>query len=178
LYFLELANACRWYSVSSDAQSIGDQQQVSSTAPVSSSEPSSTDVEKISTSEPKIELDKLYKTLQLEVLAYEPSVLDSYQWFVITSATHLNIPVGRCWAPLKSDKYRFPLLKSAFVHKKHQVQYEVRTYHRFLTFHKLTGSTADTFLEYIERNLPEGVGLKVTKVEVQPLPEYLQKQTS
>ena len=29
----------------------------------------------------------------------------------------------------------------------------------------ITGSTADTFLEYIERNLPEGVAMKVTKVK-------------
>jgi len=29
---------------------------------------------------------------------------------------------------------------------------------------RLTGSTADTFLEYIQRNLPEGVAMKVTKV--------------
>lgn len=40
-------------------------------------------------------------------------------------------------------------------------------------FHKLTGSTLDTFLEYIERNLPEGVALKATKVELQDLPEHL-----
>jgi hypothetical protein len=33
-----------------------------------------------------------------------------------------------------------------------------------MTFEKLTGSTADTFLEYIQRNLPEGVAMKVTKV--------------
>lgn len=29
---------------------------------------------------------------------------------------------------------------------------------------KLTESTALTFLEYIQRNLPEGVAMKVTKV--------------
>jgi small subunit ribosomal protein S10 len=40
----------------------------------------------------------------------------------------------------------------------------MRTYFRFLNFLKLTGSTADTFLEYIQRNLPEGVAMKVTKV--------------
>ena len=33
----------------------------------------------------------------------------------------------------------------------------------------LTGSTADVFLEYVERNLPEGVALKVTKVTDQSL---------
>lgn len=56
------------------------------------------------------------------------------------------------------------LLKSKHVHKKHRVQYEIRTYFRFLDFLKLTGSTADTFLEYAQRNLPEGVAMKVTKV--------------
>lgn len=57
------------------------------------------------------------------------------------------------------------MLKSAHVHKKHRVQYEIRTYYRYLDFLKLTGSTADTFLEYLQRNLPEGVAMKVTKVK-------------
>lgn len=34
----------------------------------------------------------------------------------------------------------------------------------FVQFKHLTGSTADTLLEYVERNLPEGVALKATKV--------------
>lgn len=123
-------------------------------------------------------LDKLYKQIELEVLSYEPSVLDSYQWFVLTTASHLGIQAGKCWSPMKSKKSRFPLLKSVFVHKKHQVHYEIRTYHRFMTFYKLTGSTADTFLEYIERNLPEGVGLKVTRVEAKAIPKYLQTQSA
>ena len=36
-----------------------------------------------------------------------------------------------------------------------------RTYYHFMTLEKLTGSTADTYLEYIQRNLPEGVSMKV-----------------
>ena len=35
-----------------------------------------------------------------------------------------------------------------------------------LQFKHLTGSTADTMLEYIQRNLPEGMALKVTKVRL------------
>lgn len=61
---------------------------------------------------------------------------------------------------------RLTVLKSVHVHKKHRVQYETRTYYRFMDFAKLTGSTADTFLEYIQRNLPEGVAMKVTKVSL------------
>lgn len=49
----------------------------------------------------------------------------------------------------------------------------MRTYYRFLEFEKLTGSTLSTFLEYIERNLPEGVAMKATKIEIQPMPEHL-----
>lgn len=69
-------------------------------------------------------------------------------------------------APRKAIHERWTLLKSAHVHKKHRVQYEIRTYYRYLDILKLTGSTADTFLEYIQRNLPEGVAMKVTKVRV------------
>lgn len=76
---------------------------------------------------------------------------------------------------LPYNKERYVLLKSAFVHKKHRVQYEIRTYFHFMHFHRLTGSTLSTFLEYIERNLPEGVALKATKVELLPMPEHMQK---
>lgn len=53
-------------------------------------------------------------------------------------------------------------------------QYEIRTYYRFMNFHNLTQSTLETYLEYIERNLPEGTAMKATKVELQKLPEHLQ----
>ena len=71
------------------------------------------------------------------------------------------------YTPVKPlyDYKGLTILRSRFVHKKHRTQYEVRTYFRFMNFHRLTGSTADTFLEYIERNLPEGVALKITKVK-------------
>ena len=37
----------------------------------------------------------------------------------------------------------------------------------------MTGSTADTFLEYIQRNLPEGVALKVYKTAIEPIPQHI-----
>ncbi|VVC94585.1 unnamed protein product [Leptidea sinapis] len=42
---------------------------------------------------------------------------------------------------------------------------------------RLTGSTCDTYLEYIQRNLPEGCALKVTKVECQSIPEHIKPPT-
>lgn len=44
-----------------------------------------------------------------------------------------------------------------------------------MNFHRLTGSTLSTFLEYIERNLPEGVALKATKINILEMPEHLRQ---
>lgn len=117
--------------------------------------------------------DKLYKKIEIEVRGNDPAVLKSYGEFAVMAANYLNIEVYRNTAPRKAIHERWTLLKSAHVHKKHRVQYEIRTYYRYLDFLKLTGSTADTFIEYLQRNLPEGVAMKVTKVELQKLPESI-----
>ncbi|XP_017472411.1 PREDICTED: 28S ribosomal protein S10, mitochondrial [Rhagoletis zephyria] len=124
------------------------------------------------------EKDKLFSKLEIELRGIDPAVLKSYAWFATTAANHLNIEVGKCWAERKAHHDRLTLLKSVHIYKKHRVQYEVRTYFRYLNFHKLTGSTLDTFLEYIERNLPEGVALNATKTEIQEMPEHLRQPPS
>ncbi|KAK2707092.1 hypothetical protein QYM36_014950, partial [Artemia franciscana] len=106
--------------------------------------------------------DKLYKNIEIEVKCGQPAILKSYEYFVTSAAKHLGITVGSCWAPKLPVHDRMTLLRSVHIYKKHREQYEVRTYYRYFNFHKLTGSTADTFLEYVQRNLPEGVGMKVT----------------
>ncbi|RLU22703.1 hypothetical protein DMN91_004981 [Ooceraea biroi] len=117
--------------------------------------------------------DKLYKKIEVEVRGNESAVLKSYGQFAVMAANHLEITIGRNTAPRKAIHERYTVLKSAHVHKKHRVQYEMRTYYRYLDFLQLTGSTADTFLEYLQRNLPEGVAMKVTKIELEKLPESI-----
>jgi len=117
--------------------------------------------------------DKLYKTIDIELRAHEPAVLRSFSWFATTAAKHLAVPVEKSWAPEEPHKERKTLLRAAFVNKKHRVQYEMRTYYHFLRVARLTGSTADTYLEYVQRNLPEGVAMKVTRHEVRHLPAHL-----
>ncbi|XP_078037234.1 mitochondrial ribosomal protein S10 [Augochlora pura] len=119
--------------------------------------------------------DKLYKKLEIEVRGNDPAVLSSYGQFAVMAANNLNITVGRNVKPLKAIHKRYTLLKSVHIFKKHRVQYETRTYFRYLDFFHLTGSTADTFLEYLQRNLPEGVAMKATRVELQTLPASIKK---
>ncbi|XP_034664986.1 28S ribosomal protein S10, mitochondrial [Drosophila subobscura] len=124
---------------------------------------------------PAPEPDKLFSKLEIELRGIDPAVLKSYTWFANTAADHLGIEKGKCWSPRKAHHERMTLLKSVHIYKKHRVQYEVRTHFRYMNFHKLTGSTLDTFLEYIERNLPEGVALQVSKTELQQVPEHLRQ---
>lgn len=101
---------------------------------------------------------------------------------VLISFCWTRSPLNKCifysWSPRKAHHERMTLLKSVHIYKKHRVQYEVRTHFRYMNFHKLTGSTLDTFLEYIERNLPEGVALLASKTELQQIPEHLRQPLS
>lgn len=118
------------------------------------------------------EQDKLYKCVEVEVRGHDPAVLRSYKWYATQAAKMLDITVGDTWEP-KKVHHRLTLLKAPFSKKKHMVQYETRTYFQVVQLKHLTGSTADTYLEYIQRNLPEGVAMKVTKTSLEKLPDYI-----
>ncbi|XP_052766044.1 28S ribosomal protein S10, mitochondrial-like [Mya arenaria] len=116
--------------------------------------------------------DVLYSKLVLEVKGHDDAVLTSYQKFVQLTSKCLGLEECTVEKP-KYDVFRRSLLKSVHVFKKHYVQYEQRTYYRIFTLPRVTGSTADTLLEYIQRNLPEGIAMKVTKHRLEALPEKL-----
>uniref|UniRef100_G3MSG5 Small ribosomal subunit protein uS10m n=1 Tax=Amblyomma maculatum TaxID=34609 RepID=G3MSG5_AMBMU len=126
----------------------------------------------VAETEESSEPDKLYKTIELEVRGHDTAVLSSYRWYAMETAKLLDITVSRTWQPKKVNE-RWTLLKAPFGKKKHMVQYEMRTYFEVIELKHLTGSTADTYLEYIQRNLPEGVAMKVTKTSLERLPNYL-----
>uniref|UniRef100_A0A0M3I635 Small ribosomal subunit protein uS10m n=2 Tax=Ascaris TaxID=6251 RepID=A0A0M3I635_ASCLU len=118
------------------------------------------------------ELDKLFSKVHLEIRGHDKAVLKSYTTFLQTACHHLSIECS----PVKVLPYvRWiqPLLRSKFVHKKYKLHYETRTHIRCMTISDVTGSTASTFLEYIERNIPEGVAMKVTYEELLPFPQMI-----
>ncbi|XP_053458681.1 28S ribosomal protein S10, mitochondrial [Nycticebus coucang] len=119
------------------------------------------------------EPDTLYKRLSVLVKGHDKAVLDSYEHFAVLAAKELGISVKVHEPPRKIE--RFTLLKSVHIFKKHRVQYEMRTLYRCLELQHLTGSTADVYLEYIQRNLPEGVAMEVTKTQLEQLPEHIKE---
>ncbi|XP_052601491.1 28S ribosomal protein S10, mitochondrial isoform X2 [Peromyscus californicus insignis] len=119
------------------------------------------------------EPDTLYKRLSILVKAHDKAVLDSYEYFAVLAAKELGISINVHEPPRKIE--RFTLLKSVHIFKKHRVQYEMRTLYRCLELKHLTGCTANVYLEYIQRNLPEGVAMEVTKTQIQQLPEHIKE---
>ncbi|CAB3367113.1 Hypothetical predicted protein [Cloeon dipterum] len=117
--------------------------------------------------------DKLYKEIGIELKGHDKAVLKSYTTVMKAAANHLEIPTSNIVLDPKASKHRLTLLRSVHIYKKHRVQYEMRTYHANMSLYRLTGSTADTYLEYIQRMLPEGVGMKVSKTELHPLPDFM-----
>ncbi|XP_071832834.1 uncharacterized protein [Apostichopus japonicus] len=120
------------------------------------------------------EEDQLYKWIELKVKGHDNAVLDSYQTFVSSAAKELDIKFEILEHPGR-DIYRLTLLKSRHIYKKHRVQYEMRTNYRLMKLRHLTGNTAGVFLEYIERNLSEGLAMQVKKCSIEQMPEHLTK---
>jgi len=88
---------------------------------------------------------------------------------------HLDVTISSSSGEPEPHKLRKTLLKSWFVHSSARVQYEFRTYFWLTKAVNLTESTKDTWLEYVQRNLPEAVAMKVTYKERLVLPEAILK---
>ncbi|PAA88953.1 hypothetical protein BOX15_Mlig016988g4, partial [Macrostomum lignano] len=120
------------------------------------------------------EVDDLIARMQVQLKGHDPAVMDSYEKFVCMVSQELSLPM-RVEDRNRPHFVRLTLNRSPFIHKKHMRQYEFRTYCKTLHFSKLTGSTASVFLEYIQRNLPEGMAMQVRKERLEPLTEFLHK---
>nr|Q5SPH9.1 RecName: Full=Small ribosomal subunit protein uS10m; AltName: Full=28S ribosomal protein S10, mitochondrial; Short=MRP-S10; Short=S10mt [Danio rerio]CAI12016.1 novel protein similar to vertebrate mitochondrial ribosomal protein S10 (MRPS10) [Danio rerio] len=120
------------------------------------------------------EPDTLYQRLSVQVKGHDRAVLDSYEFFATLAAKELGLSLEKVFEPPKHiDK--LTLLKSRHIFKKHRVQYEMRTHYRCIQISRITGSSARVYLEYIQRNLPEGVAMEVTKTAMEKIPEHIQK---
>ncbi|EDO31212.1 predicted protein, partial [Nematostella vectensis] len=118
--------------------------------------------------------ERLYSLISVKVKGSDEAVLKSYTHFVTRAANLLNIDISGRYSIQRATHILYTLLKSPHIYKKHRAQYEIRTHGRMLQLKNLTCNTADVFLEYIQRNLPEGVSMSVEQTALEPMPEYLQ----
>nr|XP_020443667.1 28S ribosomal protein S10, mitochondrial isoform X1 [Monopterus albus] len=122
------------------------------------------------------EPDTLFQKVSIIVKGHDRAVLDSYELFATMAAKELSITISKVYEPPR-DVERLTLLKSVHIFKKHRVQYEMRTHYRCIELSHLTGCTAQVYLEYIQRNLPEGVAMEVTKTAIEKVPDHILEPT-
>ncbi|XP_075869725.1 small ribosomal subunit protein uS10m [Nelusetta ayraudi] len=118
------------------------------------------------------EPDTLFQKISVLVKGHDRAVLDSYEFFATMAAKELGITISKVSEP-KKDIERLTLLKSVHIFKKHRVQYEMRTHYRCIELSCLTGCTAQVYLEYIQRNLPEGIAMEVKKIAMEKVPDHI-----
>uniref|UniRef100_A0A7E4W8V3 Small ribosomal subunit protein uS10m n=1 Tax=Panagrellus redivivus TaxID=6233 RepID=A0A7E4W8V3_PANRE len=119
------------------------------------------------------ELDKLFKKIEIEVRGHDKAVLQSYMTFVHNACNQLDITATPT-ENLPYVRWVQPLLRSKFAHKKYKLHYETRTHIKKCSVVNVTGSTSSTLLEYLQRQVPEGVAMKVTYEEICAFPETIQ----
>ncbi|XP_043086632.1 probable 28S ribosomal protein S10, mitochondrial [Puntigrus tetrazona] len=117
--------------------------------------------------------DVLYQRLSLRVKGHDQTVLDSFETFASLAARELGLNLSVSTPQKHID--RLTLLKSVHIFKKHRVQYEMRTHYRCIEVSRVTGSSARVYLEYVQRNLPEGVAMEVTKTAIEKIPEHIER---
>jgi len=116
--------------------------------------------------------ETLFRAIDILIKGHEASVLDSFMTFMNTAAQCFEIDVaGQLTPKFIADRSTF--LKSIHIHKKHRVQYEIRTHRRVLQLKYVTLSTANVYLEYVERNLPAGVAMHVHRWKLEQLPQHI-----
>jgi len=121
--------------------------------------------------------EELYRGIDILLTAHTPQIIDSYAEFCKMVAEEFS-PLGvefDGFSNPRLHKDRWELNKSPFIYGRHRTAYEARTYKKVVHMLYLTGTTREIILNYIERNVPPGVGIEVRSFKLAQFPAELEK---
>ncbi|CAO3682354.1 hypothetical protein G6F70_002686 [Rhizopus microsporus] len=104
----------------------------------------------------------------LQLRGYLPQQLDFYADFARRAAYHLGMPCSGT-VPLPTQTSRWTVIKSPFIHKKSQENFERKTHKRLLQIKDAHPEVVDRWLKYLTINAPSGIGLRATRFEFESL---------
>ncbi|KAH8554026.1 ribosomal protein S10 domain-containing protein [Umbelopsis sp. PMI_123] len=100
----------------------------------------------------------------LHFRGYLPQHLDFYVDFARRAAFALKMPCsGPVYLPTQTS--RWTVIKSPFVHKKSQENFERKTHKRLLQIKDAHPEVVQRWLHYLKMNAPAGIGLRATTWE-------------
>ncbi|MCX6785284.1 MAG: 30S ribosomal protein S10 [Candidatus Komeilibacteria bacterium] len=95
--------------------------------------------------------------VRIKIRAYDHKIIDQSTKTIIETALRSGAKIiGPI--PLPTEKNKFTVLKSTFVHKDSRDQYEMRIHKRLIDIFDLTPKTVDSLMTL---NLPAGVDIEI-----------------
>lgn len=95
--------------------------------------------------------------IRVKIRAYDNKIIDKSTKTIIDTVTRSGATVIGP-VPLPTEKKKYTVLKSTFVHKDARDQYEMRTHKRLIDIVNPTAKTVD---ELSNLNLPAGVDIEI-----------------
>lgn len=104
----------------------------------------------------------------LQMRGYLPQQLDFYSDFARRAAYHMGMPCSGT-IPLPTQTSHWTVIRSPFVHKKSQENFERKTHKRLLQIKDAHPEVVERWIKYLTMNAPAGIGMRATKVEFEAL---------
>ncbi|MBU0670679.1 MAG: 30S ribosomal protein S10 [Patescibacteria group bacterium] len=101
--------------------------------------------------------DEISSRIRVKIRAYDNKVIDQSTKTIIDTAKRSGADI-RGPIPLPTEKSKYTVNRSTFVHKTARDQYEVRTHKRLIDIVNPTTKTVD---ELTHLNLPAGVDIEI-----------------
>jgi small subunit ribosomal protein S10 len=101
--------------------------------------------------------DELEQRIRVKIRAYDSKIIDQSCRTIIESAQRTGARVQGP-IPLPTERNRYTVLRSTFIHKNARDQYEIRTHKRLIDIYNTSAKTID---ELSHLNLPAGVDVEI-----------------
>jgi len=107
--------------------------------------------------EKKDSKEEAYQRIRIKIRAYDHKIIDKSARTILETAQRTGAKVVGP-VPLPTEKKKYTVLKSTFVHKDSRDQYEMRIHKRLIDIINPTPETVDSLMSL---NLPAGVDVEI-----------------
>ncbi|MBI3572753.1 MAG: 30S ribosomal protein S10 [Candidatus Kerfeldbacteria bacterium] len=101
--------------------------------------------------------EEVHQRMRIKIRAYDHKIIDQSTKTIIDTALRTGAKV-KGPVPLPTEKNKYTVIRSAFVHKNSREQYEMRTHKRLVDIIDPTPKTVDALTSL---NLPAGVDIEI-----------------
>lgn len=106
---------------------------------------------------PDEEKEEVHQRIRIKIKAYDNKVIDQSTRTIIDTAQRSGASISGP-VPLPTEKSKYTVMKSTFVHKDARDQYEMRIHKRLIDIIDPTPKTVDQLMNL---NLPAGVDIEI-----------------